>query len=216
MPAVDNAKLIRNKLLDFKEPGDFYVFHVIQRAKDKRANGTLRPGDTRDEGQRLIKTWYVDSLDYFDRKLQLMKEIADANYARLYFLPQVRNRLTVNRVLAKAIIDAIDDDHLRYDHLVRTAVCGCHASREKRWILDVDDDIFAGDHEKSKDLAEALEKDVLSWWQACPGKEKEKPFTLIYETRNGWGVLTKPFDVRILPSPSFLLKDAMMLAYCGI
>ena len=51
---VDNTKLIREKLLDFKDPGDFYVCHVIQRAKDKRADGTLNPGDTRDEGQRLI------------------------------------------------------------------------------------------------------------------------------------------------------------------
>ena len=35
------------------------------------------------------------------------------------------------------------------------------------------------------------------------------------KTRNGWGIVTKPFDVRILPGPRYLLKDAMMLAYCG-
>lgn len=29
---VDNTKLIKENLLDFKDPGDFYVAHVIQRA----------------------------------------------------------------------------------------------------------------------------------------------------------------------------------------
>ena len=143
-----------------------------------------------------------------------MKEIADANHARLYFMPQVRNKLTVNRVLAKEIITAIDEVNIRYDHLIRTAVCGCHSSRAKRWILDVDDEIFEGDHAKAKELADSLKEDVLTWWKNTPGKANEDPFALIYETRNGWGIVTKPFDVRILPGPRYLLKDAMMLAYC--
>lgn len=211
---IDNTKLIKEKLLNFKDPADFYVCHVIQRAKDKRIAGTLNPGDTRDEGQRLIKTWYVDSLDYFDKKLPIMKEITDANHARLYFMPQVRNKLTVNRVLAKAIIDAIDEPALRYDHLIRTAVCGCHASRDKRWILDIDDELMNGDHAKARELADAYTSDIYAWWIQTHGDGKDY-FELIYETRNGWGVVVKPFDVRIIPSDKVLLKDAMMLAYCG-
>ena len=211
---IDNTALITDNLLDFKAPGDFYVCHVIQRAKDKKAEGTVREGDTTGDGQRLLKTWYIDSVEYFERKLPIMKEIADANHARLYFMPQVRNKLTVNRVLAKEIITAIDEVNIRYDHLIRTAVCGCHSSRAKRWILDVDDEIFEGDHAKAKELADSLKEDVLTWWKNTPGKANEDPFALIYETRNGWGIVTKPFDVRILPGPRYLLKDAMMLAYC--
>lgn len=194
---VDNTKLIRQKLLDFKDPGDFYVCHIIQRAKDKRANGTLNPGDTRDEGQRLIKTYYIDSIDYFEKKLPIMKEVADANHARLYFMPQVRNKLTVNRILAKAIIDAIDETGIRYDHLVRTAVCGCHASRQKMWILDVDDEDFGG-HELARKFADVLDGEIFRWaqWEGGPGGTAY--MARIYETRNGWGVVTKPFDVRIL------------------
>lgn len=197
---VDNTKLIRQKLLDFKDPGDFYVCHVIQRAKDKRADGTLNPGDTRDEGQRLIKSWYVDSMDYFEKKLPIMKEVADANHARLYFMPQVRNKLTVNRVLAKAIIDAIDETGLRYDHLVRTAVCGCHASRQKMWILDVDDEDFGG-HELARKFADVLDEEIFRWAQHAGGPGNNIYMARIYETRNGWGVVTKPFDVRILTEP---------------
>lgn len=243
---VDNTKLIREKLLDFKEPGDFYVCHVIQRAKDKRADGTLNPGDTRDEGQRLIKTWYVDSKNYFEIKLPVMKEVADANHARLYFMPQVRNKLTINRVLAKSIIDAIDETGLRYDHLIRTAVCGCHISRQKMWILDVDDENFGG-HELARKAADVFDSEIFKW--AChaagPGNLGDAYLARIYETRNGWGVVTKPFDLRILSKPGIdvigdeypigygiqdfmekhpeckfspdkvLLKDAMMLAYCN-
>lgn len=243
---IDNTKLIREKLLDFKEPGDFYVAHVIQRAKDKRAAGTLNPGDTRDESQRLIKTWYIDARDYFEKKLPIMKEVADANHARLYFMPQVRNKLTVNRVLAKEIIDAIDETGIRYDHLIRTAVCGCHASRQKMWILDVDDEDFGG-HELARKFADVLDEEIFRWAQHAGGPGGTAYMARIYETRNGWGVVTKPFDVRILtkegvqhvtlwdetpfggriqkfleehPECKFsqdkvLLKDAMMLAYCG-
>ena len=248
---IDNTKLIREKLLDFKDPGDFYVCHVIQRAKDKRATGTLNPGDTRDESQRLIKTWYLDSVDYFEKKLPIMKEVADANHARLYFMPQDRNKLTVNRVLAKEIIDSIDETGIRYDHLIRTAVCGCHASRQKMWILDVDDENFGG-HELARKFADVLDGEIFRWAQDAGGPEGGIYMARIYETRNGWGVVTKPFDVRILTKEGIqhvtlhdetpfggriqkflaehpeckysqdkvgtfkmLLKDAMMLAYCG-
>lgn len=213
---VDNTKLIEENLLDFKDLGDFYVCHVIQRAKDKKAFGTVNPGDTRDEGQRLIKTWYVDSLKYFQDKVAIMKEVADANKARLYFMPQVRNKLTVNRVLAKAIIDAIDETGLRYDHLIRTAVCGCHASRQKMWIIDVDNDIMPNnDHAKAKEYAEAVMADIVTWRKTIPKIDQDyKP--LLYETRNGWGIITLPFDQRIFVSnPDFIKKDGMMLAYCN-
>lgn len=45
---IDNTALITNNLLDFKEPGDFYVCHVIQRAKDKKRLGIVtKPFDVR-------------------------------------------------------------------------------------------------------------------------------------------------------------------------
>jgi len=215
---VDNTALIREKLLDFKNPEDFYVCHVIQRAKDKKANGTIRPGDARDEGQRLIKTWYIDSLNYFDQKLPVMKDVAEANNARLYFMPQVRSKLTVNRVLAKAIIDAIDEVGLRYDHLIRTAVCGCHASRQKEWIIDIDDEI-EGDvpdaHAAAGEYARAVIEDILIWRKTVKDLDQNyRP--LLYETRNGWGIVTHPFDQRIfISNPDFIKKDGMMLAYCN-
>lgn len=194
---VDNTKLIKEQLLDFKDLGDFYVCHVVQRAKDKKANGTLNPGDTRDEGQRLIKSWYVDSIDYFEKKLPIMEEVADANNARLYFMPQVRNKLTVNRVLAKEIIDLIDEPGLRYDHLIRTAVCGCHASRQKMWILDIDNENFGG-HELARKFADVLDEEIFRWAQYAGGPGGNVYMAKIYETRNGWGIVTRPFDVQIL------------------
>ena len=39
---IDNTNLIKEKLLNFKDPADFYVCHVIQRAKDKKEDGTIQ------------------------------------------------------------------------------------------------------------------------------------------------------------------------------
>lgn len=229
---LDNLGLIRENVLDFQKQDDFYVFHILQRAKDKREKHTFKPGDHED-GARLIKTWYIDSLEYFDRKVDTMRQIADANDARIYMLPQVRSKLTCNRALATEIIRQIDDWQIRYDHLLRTAICACHSSRAKRWIIDLDDDLipdipfysqFLENGENAREatlqnLADAVKTDLLAWAEKVLKGEDLADFekTLLqYHTRNGMGILTKPFDMRIWSlHPDLIKKDGMMLAYCG-
>lgn len=217
---LDNLGLIRENILDFQKQDDFYVFHVLQRAKDKRETHTFKPGDHED-GARLIKTWYCDSLEYFDRKVDTMKQIADSNDARIYVLPQVRSKLTCNRALAAEIIRQIDDWQIRYDHLLRTAICACHSSRAKRWIVDLDYDLLPDDCEDKvsalQTLADAIKTDLLTWAEKVLKGEDLADFekTLLqYNTRNGMGILTKPFDMRIWGlHPDLIKKDGMMLAY---
>ena len=219
---IDNLGLIRENVLDFKDNDDFYVIHVLQRAKDKRDNHTFVSGDHED-GARLIKTYYIDSLDYFDRKKDTMIGIANDNTARIYILPQVRSKLTCNREIAKNIIVHIDNKEIRYDHFLRTAICGCHKSRARKWIIDLDDDLLPNDCEDKalglQNLADAIKTDLLNWAEKVLKGDELADFekTLLqYHTRNGMGILTKPFDMRIWSlNPDLIKKDGMMLAYCG-
>lgn len=225
---VDNFDLIGSKLLKFVGPGDFYVVHVIQRAKDLRASGDYGKGSAM-ESQRLVKTWYIDSFSYWEEKIPIIKSVADDNHARAYILPQVRNRLTINRVLLKKMVEVMDDVNLRYDHLIRTAVCGCHHSTRPYWVADLDTEMILEGDDKIGILRDVADKMVVQFKELVDetGRSPDEVFTV--PTRNGLHILTPPFnitkwlldnqDLRPLvftPENSrkdFLKKDAMTLLY---
>ncbi len=196
---IDNFELIKEKVLQFKKPGDFFVVHVIKRAKDLKAWGDYDKGDAK-ESQRLIKTWYIDSFEYWDEKVPVIKEVADANKARAYILPTVRNRLVVNRVLLKKLVDMIDDTACRYDHLIRTAVCGTHTSERPYWIVDVDaelcpDSITRDPKEKLEHVRKVFVENVLKEITPLVAETKRSPDEVfVVPTFNGAHVVTPPFN----------------------
>ena len=218
MKTIDNFDLIKEKLLEFKKPGDFFVVHVIQRMKDKKTAGSVNPGDSTGDNQRLIKTWYIDSLDYWDTKVPLIKEIAEANNARAYILPTVRNRLTVNRVLLKKMVDMIDDTNCRYDHLIRTAVCGCHTSTKPFWIVDLDKEMAPDRYktdDKKIDFLKRWSEDIVWDVSRLVERTSRKPEEIFkVPTVNGLHIVTPPFDKsQWALHPDMLKTDPMTLLY---
>ena len=70
---IDNFDIIR-KHLDFVDSKlDRYIVHILRRPKDISPKMKNELGAN--ELQRLIKTYYIDSLEYFDRKIPAMKEL---------------------------------------------------------------------------------------------------------------------------------------------
>lgn len=213
---LDNSSAIR-EILDFKDPGDFYVIHVLVRAKDIKNFEGYHDGSK--ESQRLIKTFYIDSLDYFDRKLDQIKEMAIANHARAYFLPQVRNRLSVNRVLAKKVIEDIDNVQVKYDRLIRSAVCGCHISRARRWVIDIDWENEISD--KSDQITIQKKMAIMSRYtyevtkllsEVNDGYDPSDVYQL--ESPHGYHIVTPPFNIKKFSKPDIVKKDAMTNLFC--
>lgn len=59
--SIDNFTIIKS-ILEFKSEDDFYLLQILQRKKDsngRNVNGT-------NNNSRLIKAYYIDSLDHFD------------------------------------------------------------------------------------------------------------------------------------------------------
>ena len=215
---LDNASFIR-EVLDFKDPGDFYVVHILVRAKDVKNCEDYHDGSK--ESQRLIKTFYIDSVDYFDRKLDQIKEMAIANHARAYFLPQVRNRLSVNRVLAKKVIEDIDNVQVKYDRLIRSAVCGCHISRARRWVIDIDWD--EENNDKSSQITIQRKMAIVSHYiyeitkllsETNGGYDPADVYQL--ESPHGYHIVTPPFDIKKFSKPDIVKKDAMVNLFCAL
>lgn len=182
---VDNFDLIRSKL-DFKDPFDRYVCHIMRRVKDKENSGLKKCGSN--EAQRLLRTYYFGDIDYFDRKIPAIIELCNTTGARAYILPQVRNNRDCLINLGKLVFENLDNPTIKLDGITRKAVCSCHTSRDKKWILDFDDwslDFF----DKILDDVKANLKEI--------GKDPETCLYVV-PTRHGKHIVTSPFNTKLL------------------
>ena len=65
---IDNFDIIRSHLT-FESNFDRYIIHIIKRAKDDTG---VEYGSN--QTNRLIKTFYITSLEYFDKKVPVIKD----------------------------------------------------------------------------------------------------------------------------------------------
>jgi hypothetical protein len=136
---IDNFDIIKNKLLTFPESNlDRYIVHILRRKKDI-SQGVLNELGS-NEAQRLIKTYYIDSVDYFERKIPAIKELCNSNNARAYLIVQPKDNFECLINLGKKIFDTIQNRNysVKPEHLLRQAYCEHHKTRLKRWIIDLD------------------------------------------------------------------------------
>ena len=183
---IDNFDIFRAHLT-FLTPQDRYVIHVLRRPKDVKQIGNSFGSN---ECQRLLRTYYIDSLEYFDRKIPAIKELCESNRARAYILPQVRNNEDCLMNLAMKVMETIRNKNYsaKPEHLLRSAYCDNHQSRDKVWVLDLDSsEMYGWTLEQVKQL-------VSEKLAAC-GKDPAKDMYVI-QTKNGHHVITKPFNLQ--------------------
>lgn len=130
---IDNFWFIKT-LLDFKDKDDFYFLQIIQRKKD----GNEVP--SANNGYRTIKTYYIRSLEDFERRKDAIIQLCEQNNARAYINLNVRNAREVALVAAKAYIDLVREDRCSQGHRVYDHICGITPKMgvKKKWIVDVD------------------------------------------------------------------------------
>lgn len=131
---VDNFDIIR-ELLKFEDKDDFYFLQIIQRKKD----GNLVP--SANNGYRTIKTYYIRSVEDFDRRKPAIIQLCEQNHARAYINLNVRNAKEVALTAAKAYIDLVREDRCEQGHRVYDHACGVTPKTgvKKKWIVDIGD-----------------------------------------------------------------------------
>lgn len=219
---IDNFAAIRSHLR-FDNPGDIYVVHIMIRGKDI---GDEQKKIFREDHQSglLVKTYYIDSLEYFDKKRPAMIDLANQNKARVYFTMTRKNRITCNRIILKKLVDEVDNPNVRYDHLIRSAVCGCHISDYKWWTLDVDNDTEITKVRLTENLAIVDDKirlidikdKLIIKMAELVDETGTRSGSEIFEvpTKNGCHVMTPPFNrSKLVWLGDNLKADAMTLAY---
>jgi hypothetical protein len=172
---INNLELIK-PLLDFSNPGDFYMLYIFKRKKDQ-------PIEERDNHQsvRTIKSYTVESIDYLEKRFSEIVDLSEMFKARAYIHVQKQNHHDVSLEMMVALAERIKNGNHNQKGLFDSVV-GQIKTYEKRWIVDVD----------TKDNKELLNVKLAIDSSQPFGKDK-----IIAEipTKNGFHLITERFDV---------------------
>lgn len=193
---INNLELIKS-LLNFSEPGDFYMLYVLKRKKDQ-------PADERDNHQsvRTIKSYTVESIEYLEKRYEEIIQLCETFKARAYIHVQKQNHRDVSLEmmveLANRIKNGVQSQKGLFDSVV-----GQMKTLEKRWIVDIDTTDFIN----VSNLANFIT--IL----APIGPKVEA----VIPTRNGYHLITQKFDVSMFknkhPNIDIQKKNPTLLYY---
>lgn len=193
---IDNKEQIKS-LLNFSEPGDFYMLYVLKRKKDQ-------PVGERDNHQsvRTIRTYCIKSTEQLDKRWEEIVMMCEMFKARAYIHVQKQNHRDVSLNMMVALAQRIQDGNLKQQGLFDSVV-GQVKTQEKRWIIDVD--------VKDVGFAEEVAKFINSL-----RPEGDKIETAI-PTKNGYHLITERFDVKTFsekyPDIDIQKKNPTLLYY---
>jgi len=129
---VNNFDLIRN-LLTFASDDEFYFVQILQRKKDNpgNVNGS-------NNSSRLIKAYYIDSLEKFDNLKDEMIFFAEHFNARVGINLNKRSYYKTAFNVMKKIAEQMHNKQFRNVRKAYNTCCGIHNGGDKIWLLDVD------------------------------------------------------------------------------
>ncbi len=196
---IDNIDVVKS-LLNFTEPGDFYMLYVFKRKKDQ-------PEGERDNHQsvRTIKTYCVDSIEHLDRRYDEIKQLCEMFKARAYIHVQKQNHRDVSLDMLSTLAERIKNGAQNQKGLFDSVV-GQIKTQEKRWIIDVDT--------KDKKFLRDITMDLMYILPLGDKIEKVVP------TKNGYHLITQKFNVMEFkdkyPDVDIQKKNPTLLYYPNI
>lgn len=172
---TDNFDLIRD-FLKFTSSDDFYFIQILKRRKDNPSLNT---------DVAVIREYFVDSVEYFDKKREDMIEQATKNNARV----TIRlNKRSYQKTALKMLVDVANRIEQSQYKSVKASFSSCagkfSAEKDKTWLIDVDiEDLDKYNmHEVCKDINSSM-----------PIGDK---IVCRIPSKSGYHLLVKPFDAR--------------------
>lgn len=172
---IDNLELIK-KLLNF-EDGYFYVLYVMTRNKDLKIEAPEKA-----QKHRVIKEYYIENLDYLERKYEEIKKLCEIFNARAYINLNRVNKDKLGLELLEQITIKLKNKNDNYFNLLSKAIGNCKTDN-RIWVVDIDT------------LESHLENKVLELINTVQPLEENKVLAIL-PTPNGKHILTKPFNVK--------------------
>ena len=188
---VDNISSIRSTL-EFDKFGEFYYISIMQRNKDG-----VKVAGSHDNCRR-IRTFYVFSLEEFDKITDFIKEICDKLNARCYIEMNRKNIFDCQLDCIKRLVECIQHGTTKSRAIMDSVVAGA-PSRDKLWMVDVD----------GKNPGDPIITNIIEYVENNRGTHYA-----VFPTVNGCHIITSRFDPRYFQFEGCELKrNAFTLLY---
>ena len=187
--------LIELGLLEFKE-GEFYLLQILQRRKE---NPELHGNN------KVIKTYYVDNLEYYQGIQEEVIKLCQFFNARAYIGINPRSYKNIALYTLKELTDSIINEQYTAAKKAYNSVCGQYTTGDKKWIVDVDT--------KDENYIIKVTQEIN---KCMPGNNVKA----LISTINGYHIITHPFNRKQLEpfmtaNPLDIHKNNPTLLYYG-
>ena len=182
---VDNFKLIRN-YLKFESEDDFYFLQILQRKKDGPGPNGIKITGTNDKS-RLIKSYYISSVEYLDNIEAEVKHLCDYFNARAMIILSRRSYKKTALLEMVQISNMIMEEQYKNVKSSYNSSCAKSKSLDKYFLIDIDEEDL--EHKE-------LIKNYIQNEARCNDVAYGKRVLLELPTKNGCHLITKPFDIQ--------------------
>jgi hypothetical protein len=171
---IDTFDKIKN-LLVFESSDDFYYLQILQRKKENSHLGS---------NSRVIKNYYIGSVDYLENKYDEIKTLCHIFNARAMLRLNKRSYSKVAFKTMQNMSNSMANGEYSFIKKSYDRACGNgHNDKNKKWILDIDGKI---------NVIEI--KTIITFIHKCSPVGAK--YIIYLPTKNGLHLITKPFDLK--------------------
>lgn len=117
--------------MEFDKFGEFYYISIMQRNKDG-----VKVASSHDNCRR-IRTFYIFSMEEFDKAIPFIKEICDKINARAYIELNRKDIFQCQLLCIKRLVECIEHQTVK-SRAIMDSVVGGAPSKDKYWMIDID------------------------------------------------------------------------------
>lgn len=180
---TDNIKIMRQYMIDLHIPdtqlhrNDLYFdVQLIRRGKDNpdlpAANYTF-------------KTYYIDSIELFDKYIDEIKTCCDLFRLRAYISVNAKSKLELSKKTLVKYAEMVSLGEFKKPWRFCDHVNGSLSGKEKRWVVDIDD-VYP-------DMVDIKLLAIYDAIRSCTSKWDD-PIIVEIPTKTGCHLITHPFN----------------------
>ena len=154
----------------------FFDVQLIRRGKDH---------PTMPAANYTFKTYYIDSLEAFEKSYDEIKKCCDMFGLRAYISVNAKSKTEASRKTCERYAHDIVSNDYRKPWKDFSSVCGGLNGKEKRWIVDIDD---------CEDI-DIYMRDICNIIRECDSAYKD-PIVTTIPTKSGFHIITHPFNIK--------------------
>lgn len=199
---LQNHEIVK-AFMDFSDPDMYYLVHVVQRKKDI-------PDLVGSE--RIIRTYTIPSMEYFDRIFPEIKTMCDTFNARAYMYINRRSFNGVAKAMLKKLTDDVISGNPKKLSRLYQSCASAHSAGDGYWILDIDATVnqetgyipTKNDMELMRIHAIYAITSFLDRSDVMPIGVKTR---IVLDSIHGFHIVTKKFDTRRFDELQGIVKD---------